>query len=176
MAKTESLKQIIVGCKKGDADSFSQLLDIYAKRLYGYFYRLTGSKNDSDDLLGELFLKLVDKIRLFKGGTFESWLFKIASNIFYDHLRGIQKQRKLIVAQTEHIESKTTNPGKSESGNIDKLQSQLEKLDPDTKEVIFMRFYSELSFKEIASMRSEPIGTTLSKAHRGLKKLRELME
>jgi DNA-directed RNA polymerase specialized sigma24 family protein len=39
-----------------------------------------------------------------------------------------------------------------------------------------LRFYSELSFKEMAEMRGEPIGTTLAKVHRGLKKLRELME
>ena len=39
-----------------------------------------------------------------------------------------------------------------------------------------LRFYSQLSFKEIAAMRGEPIGTTLSKVHRGLRKLRELME
>jgi RNA polymerase sigma-70 factor (ECF subfamily) len=52
----------------------------------------------------------------------------------------------------------------------------LKRLDSDTRELIIMRFYSQLSFKEIASVRSEPIGTTLAKTHRGLKKLRQLME
>jgi RNA polymerase sigma-70 factor (ECF subfamily) len=56
------------------------------------------------------------------------------------------------------------------------LQVQLGKLDTDTRELIMLRFYSQASFKKIAEMRSEPIGTTLSKLHRGLKKLRELME
>ena len=57
----------------------------------------------------------------------------------------------------------------------DKLQMQLGKLDDDTAELITLRFYGEMSFKELSEMRSEPIGTTLSKVHRGLKKLRELM-
>ena len=46
----------------------------------------------------------------------------------------------------------------------------------DTRELIMLRFYSQASFKEIAAIRSEPIGTTLSKLHRGLKKLQKLME
>jgi RNA polymerase sigma-70 factor (ECF subfamily) len=56
------------------------------------------------------------------------------------------------------------------------LQIQLDRLDKDTRELIMLRFYSDLSFKEIAEMRSEPIGTTLAKLHRGLKKLKEFME
>ncbi len=59
---------------------------------------------------------------------------------------------------------------------LDRLQVHLSRLDPDTRDLIMLRFYSELSFKEIAEHRSEPIGTALSKLHRGLKKLRELME
>ena len=52
----------------------------------------------------------------------------------------------------------------------------LKRLDADTRELSMLRFYSQLSFKEIAKMRSEPIGTTLAKLHRGLKRLREFME
>ena len=59
---------------------------------------------------------------------------------------------------------------------LDRLQIQLARLDADTQELIMLRFYSELSFKEIAELRSEPLGTALSKLHRGLKKLREYME
>jgi len=59
---------------------------------------------------------------------------------------------------------------------LDRLQVHLNRLDADTRELIMLRFYSELSFKEIAEQRSEPLGTALSKLHRGLKKLRDLME
>ena len=46
----------------------------------------------------------------------------------------------------------------------------------DTAELITLRYYGQLSFKELAQLRNEPIGTTLSKVHRGVKKLREIME
>ena len=175
MIKSDDLAQIIIGCKKGDADCFSQLVDMYASRCFGYFYRLTGNKDVSDDLLGELFVRLVAKIGSFKGGSFESWLFKIASNIFHDYLRAKQRQGKLLDARKKQLESKLTETKQSGGEQFDKLQLQLGKLDADTRELIILRFYSQASFKEISAMRSEPMGTTLSKLHRGLKRLRKLM-
>ena len=176
MSKSDDLARIIIGCKNGDSECFSQLVDVYAGRCYGYFYRLTGNKEISDDLLSELFVKMVEKIGSQKGGSFEGWLFKTASNIFYDYLRDKQRQKKLFEIKENQSELKSIKTEQLEDEKIDKLQVQLKKLDMDTKELIMLRFYSGLSFKEMADMRSEPIGTTLSKLHRGLKKLRELME
>jgi len=176
MAKSDDLAQIITGCRQGNARCFSQIVDIYADRCYGYFYRLTGSSDVCDELLSELFVKLVEKIESYKGGSFEGWLFRIASNIFHDYLRGKQRRKKLLETQKTLLESETTEYKRSDDEQIEKLQKQLERLDTDTKELIMLRFYSQLSFKEIAQMRSEPIGTTLAKMHRGLKKLRALME
>ncbi|MCK4913057.1 MAG: RNA polymerase sigma factor [Planctomycetes bacterium] len=176
MTENDTLVRIIAGCKSGEADSFSQLLDMYANRCYGYFYRLTGNKDVSDDLLSELFVKLIEKIKSYNGGCFQSWLFKIASNIFYDYLRKKQRQKKLLENRKEQLETETTTEKKHENEQIEKIQIQLNKLDTDTRELVMLRYYSELSFKEIAEMRGEPIGTTLSKLHRGVKKLRELMQ
>jgi len=176
MAQGDDLARIIIGCKNGDSRCFSQVVDMYASRCYGYFYRLTGNGDVSDELLSELFVKLVEKIGSYKGGSFESWLFKIASNLFHDHLRGKQRRKRLIEVQQEQIESEIAEPKRSDDEQVDKLQMRLKRLDPDTRELIMLRFYSQLSFKEIARMRSEPIGTTLAKTHRGLKKLRQLME
>ena len=175
MAENNDLTQMIAGCKKGVPECFSQLVDIYASRLFGYFYRLTGDNEASDDLLSKLFVRLVEKISSFKGDSFEGWLFKVASNIFYDYLRGKQRQKKLLDARKKQLESNNQKAQQFDSEQFDKLQIQLKKLDADTRELIILRFYSQVSFKEIAKMRSEPIGTTLSKLHRGLKKLRELM-
>jgi len=149
---------------------------MYSGRCYGYFYRLTGNNDISDELLSELFVKLVEKIGSYKGGSFEGWLFKIASNIFHDYLRSKQRRKKLLETQKMQLESEVIEYKQSDGEQIERLQKQLGRLDRDTKELIMLRFYSHLSFKEIAQMRSEPIGTTLAKMHRGLKKLRFLME
>jgi RNA polymerase sigma-70 factor (ECF subfamily) len=178
MGTSDELTHIIDGCKSGDAESFARVVDLYAGRCYGYFYRLTGDPSLSDELLSELFVKLVDKIGSYKGGSFESWLFRIASNIFHDHLRGRQRRKRLIEGRRSEVEFETSVARVSDlkEDRLDKLQVQLGRLDTDTQEIIMLRFFSEMSFKEIASLRSEPIGTALSKLHRGLKKLRELME
>ena len=176
MTKSDDLARIVTGCKRGDDQCFAQVVDMYSSRCYGYFYRLTGNSDISDELLSELFVKLVEKIGSYKGGSFEGWLFKIASNIFHDYLRSKQRQKKLLETQKNQLESEVGGYKQSEGEQFDKLQRQLGRLDEDTKELIMVRFYGQLSFKEIAQMRSEPIGTTLAKMHRGLKKLRILME
>ena len=175
MAESNSLARIIAGCKKGDAECFSQIVDIYAPRLYGYFYRLTGDRSISDDLLSELFVKLVEKISSYRGGSFDSWLFRVASNIFHDYLRSKQRRKKLLDAHKGQMDLEPIEAKRSDQEQLDRLQEKLRMLDPQTQELIMLRFYSQLSFKEMAKMRSEPIGTTLAKLHRGLKKLRELM-
>lgn len=172
------LTQIINGCKSGDAECFAQVVDLYGGRFYGYFYRLTGDGDLSEELLSELFMKLVEKIGSYKGGSFESWLFRIASNIFHDHLRGRMRRKKLFDGRRADLERCSTESARSDltEDKLDRLQIQLNRLDTDARDLIMLRYYSELSFKEIAELRSEPIGTALSKLHRALKKLRELME
>jgi RNA polymerase sigma-70 factor, ECF subfamily len=176
MSESNTLARIVAGCKKGKTECFSQLLDMYSSRCYGYFYRLTGNRDLSDELLSELFMRLVEKIESYNGGSFESWIFRIASNIFHDHLRGKQRHQKLLEFQREYTEFETAVEQKGEDERLDRIQVHLKNLDADTRELIMLRFYSQLSFKEISEMRSEPIGTTLAKTHRGLRKLRELIE
>ena len=118
----------------------------------------------------------MERIRTYRGGSFESWLFRVAKNIFYDYLRGKQKEAEKIKGQKIIAESAPRAVTQNDDERIDKLQEQLIRLDKDTRELIMLRFYSQLSFKEIAKLRDEPIGTTLSKVHRGLNKLRQLMQ
>ncbi|MBN2019485.1 MAG: RNA polymerase sigma factor [Sedimentisphaerales bacterium] len=169
----QDLERIIIGCRNGDQASFSQLIDIYGKRCFGYFYRLTGNKETSEDLLSELFVKLVEKIGSYRGGSFDGWIFTMASNIFHDHLRFKQRQTHLLDEHRRRLEfgPKVVD----DRPDNDELQIALGQLDEDVRELVMLRFFSQLSFKEISQIRSEPIGTVLSKVHRGLKRLRELM-
>jgi RNA polymerase sigma-70 factor (ECF subfamily) len=169
------LEQIISGCTKGEQDAYARLVDIYSKRCFAYFYRLTGKRELSEDLLSELFVKLVQKIGTYRGGSFDGWIFTMASNIFHDYLRFKQRQTRLIDEQAKRERLKPAGSEDIIDEDADKLQNALGKLDNDIRELVMMRYYSQLSFKEISEARHEPIGTVLSKVHRGLKKLRELM-
>ena len=98
MSETEKLNEIISGCKQGNNEAFSKLIDLYSDRCYGYFYRLTGDVNISNDLLSDLFLRLVQRINSFTGSSFNNWIFTVASNIFRDYLRQKYRRQKLIDA------------------------------------------------------------------------------
>jgi RNA polymerase sigma-70 factor, ECF subfamily len=176
MNDSERLNQIISDCKQGSHDGYAQIVELYANRLYGYLYRLSGNAETSNDLLSEVFVKLVEKMDAYGSGSFDLWLFKIATNIFYDHLRQQQRRKKFLESHRQQLEDELTDVKKSDEDAVDMLQTQLGQLDKQTRELILLRYYSDLSFKEIAQMRKEPIGTVLSKVHRGLAKLRELME
>ena len=176
MNAREDLKEIVAACQAGSNEAFGRLVDMYASRCYSYFYRLTGNAEVSDDLLSKLFLKLVEKIGTFKlaTGSFEKWLFTVASNIFRDHLRRQYRRKKLLAAKAQELRAEAP-PAEADAEMIDKLQVQMAKLNAETRELLMLRFYGRLTFREIADIRSEPVGTVLSKVHRGLKRLRELM-
>lgn len=174
MADNDKLEEIIIRCQKGDSRAFTELVDMYAKSCYGYFYRLCGNATVSSDLLSELFIKIVEKIGSYKGGSFNKWIFTVASNLFYDHLRFQYRQKKLLEGKGDTLRYQRFQT--DDTADLrDEIQTYLAKLDNDTAELLVMRFYSQLSFKELADLRSEPIGTTLSKVHRGLKKLKKMM-
>jgi RNA polymerase sigma-70 factor, ECF subfamily len=99
----------------------------------------------------------------------------MASNIFHDHLRFKQRQTRLLDEHSKRLMAQSAGVINGKNDDADKLQMAMGELDNDVRELILMRFYSQMSFKEIAESRLEPIGTTLSKVHRGLKRLRELM-
>ena len=99
----------------------------------------------------------------------------MASNIFHDHLRYKQRQTRLLDEHGRRLKSQSAGVADEYDGDADKMQRALAELDSDVRELVMMRFYSQMSFREIADSRREPIGTILSKVHRGLKRLRELM-
>lgn len=170
----EQLHNLIEKCKAGQSEAFNELIDLYANRCFGFFYRLSGSRDTAEDLTSELFVKLVEKIGSWQGSSFDSWLFTIAGNLFKDHLRNQYRQRKMLAEKAKTVQVETT-PEKENDMEI-RLQQALGRLEPDIAELIMLRFYADLSFKELAERRNEPIGTTLCKIHRGMKKLRELMQ
>jgi len=175
MADNNELNEIVIKCQNGDSEAFNELVDMFGKSLYGYFYRLSGNAETSNDLLSELFMKLVQRIGSYKGGSFKKWLFTVASNIFYDYLRFRYRQKKLLDGKADTI-GDSVLPREDSADLRDELEHYLAKLDTDTAEILMLRFFGQLSFKELSELRGEPIGTTLSKVHRGLKKMRKLME
>ncbi|MCE5341789.1 MAG: RNA polymerase sigma factor [Planctomycetaceae bacterium] len=175
MAPSEQTIKLVSLARKGDKTAVSELVDLYSRRMYGYFYRLSSNADDSNELLSELFLKMYEKIGTCCPETFEAWLFRIASNLFMDFLRTKKRHEKMMGSFQQDYKEETAEP-KTGGYLTDRLTAALETLEPDVAEIIVMRYYSQLSFQQLAELRNEPVNTVLSKVHRGLKKLKELMD
>lgn len=187
----EWLSEAISRARKGDPDGYSLLLDAYGQRLYGYFYRATGRHHDAEDLLGDIALRLVKRLGDYdERGRFEPWLFRIASNLVRDRIR--RKKRRPTPT------SLSAGAGEDETGSLGemladpdqapvdgrmllaeqtgRLRQALDQLDPTSREMVIMRHFGQMSFREIADAMGCPLGTALAKVHRALKSLRATME
>lgn len=184
--ESDRLRAAIASAQADEADGYQVLLDVYGPRLYGYFFRATGNHHDAEDLLGDLMLRLVRRLRDYDDrGRFEPWLFRIAANMVRDRIRRAKVRPPVTSLATEGedwaLGDKLPAPVEPADGALlaqeasAELQEALEKLDATTRDMVILRHFSELSFKEIAEMFDCPLGTALAKVHRGLRTMRRLM-
>lgn len=183
----EQLRATIASAQAGDARAYAALLDAYGKRLYGYFLRATNSHHDAEDLLGEMMLRLVKRLGSYDDrGRFEPWLFRIAANMIRDRIRRNKSSPGAISLSAETGDSAPLGDqiaGEDIAVEAELLASEasvelneaMEKLEPVTRQMILLRHFGEMSYKEIAGLFACPLGTVLAKVHRGLKSLRNLM-
>lgn len=182
-----ALAEAIRGAQQGDATAFDRLVDAYAPRLFGFLYRLTGSRQEAEDLLQEVYLRLVRTIEAYSHeGRFDAWLFRIAANLVRDRVRKVRRSGSHVSgsgddgngSMIESVEAEA--PGVEHrlqlSEEVDALNRALAELPDAEREVIVLRHFSQMSFKEIAEATDVPLGTALARGHRGLEKLRKLMD
>ena len=78
---------LVMAASKGDLDAFNQLVLEYQNLIYNYIYSLLGEPESAEDITQESFIKAYQKLNSFRGGSFRSWLMRIATNSAYDFLR-----------------------------------------------------------------------------------------
>jgi len=182
---SEDWASVVRRAKGLDSAAFEEIVDAYAGRLYGFFRRMLGRREEAEDLVQEVFVRVVKAIAKYREeGRFEAWLFRIAGNLVRDRLR--REPRDSALGTGGKNASELDSPTDCRTGDApdtlecredaDRLQKCLAKLPTVEREVVLMRHYGELSFAEIAEYTAAPLGTVLSRAHRGLAKLRQWME
>ena len=188
----EALAEAIRKAQRGDSKAYDLLVEWYAGRLFGFLFRLTGSRHDAEDLMQEVFVRLVRMIAAYThDGRFEAWLFRIAANLARDRARRALRGPRATPGggTTGYDDGNAADPFEEvadpdrDSGlsrmqaaeDSDRLNAALSALSETEREVILLRHFSQLSFKEIADLMNTPLGTALARGHRGLQRLRELM-
>ncbi|MEI7835797.1 MAG: RNA polymerase sigma factor [Planctomycetota bacterium] len=181
----QRLLRAITDAQGGSAQGFEIILELYGRRLYGFFYRATGNGHEAEDLVSELMLRLIRRLKHYQHrDRFESWLFRIAANMARDRIRslrsrptilslsydkdGEQGDREHPCRQGEPLDGRLVEAERS--GH---LQALLDQLDPTTRGMILLRYFGDMSYSELAKTFQCPLGTALAKVHRGLQFLRQ---
>lgn len=161
------------------------LLDV----IYAGAYRMTRNQADAEDLVQETFAKAYRAFRSFEEGTnLKAWLFRILTNTFINQYR--KNQRGPAVDPTEQIEDwQMARAERHTSGGLksaeaealenlpnDVINNALNSIPEEFRNAVYMADVDGFSYKEIAEIMDTPVGTVMSRLHRGRKLLRELLE
>ncbi|MBK7887506.1 MAG: sigma-70 family RNA polymerase sigma factor [Bacteroidetes bacterium] len=185
MCKVKKTDQELVSeFLKGNEATLQELILRHERKIFTSIYLLVKDKELSDDIFQETFIKVINTLRsgnYNEEGKFISWVLRIAHNLVIDHFRSLK--RMPMVYDTDEYSVFDTIP--LEDGNIeDKMIEEqiqvdvrrlIEELPYDQREVVIMRHFANMSFKEIADCTHVSINTSLGRMRYALINLRKLI-
>jgi RNA polymerase sigma-70 factor, ECF subfamily len=165
--------------KTGDAAAFADLYDRYVDQVFAYVYRRVGHRQLAEDLVGDVFLRAYRRLSSFEwqGVDLGAWIITIARNRVHDHFKSA---RFRLERATEEVRD---DPGSSGTTSDDpervavardlarSLGEALERLKPDHREVIELRFIHDMSVAETAAVLERSVGATKALQYRALRSL-----
>jgi len=153
------------------------LYDEYFDRIARYIYVRIGDKNEAEDLAGEVFLKALESIRSYKerGIPMQAWLYRIAHNVSVDYLR--KRGRIATVPINDVLVESREDPAAMAEKNIEmeRVSKAMQKLTAEQREVVRLRFFGELSSKEVGAMLSKSDGAVREMQRAAIERLRRLL-
>lgn len=170
----------------GNNDAFETLLLKYKRRIYSFIYSKIKDRDLADDIFQETFVKVIKTLK--KGtysdeGRFLSWVMRIAHNLIVDHFRRKQRMPKYESHDAQKdIFYRVSEPSQNIEDTLidfqikEDLHTLMQELPENQLEVLRMRLYQDMSFKEIAERTNVSINTSLGRMRYGLINLRKLID
>ena len=179
-------EQLVEMYAKGDNSAFDVLLSRYQQKLYSYILFLVHNEDTANDLFQETFVKAIVTIqqgRYVESGKFSAWLTRIAHNLIIDKYR--QDKNANLISNDNDESDIFNNAALSDitvemkiikEQSLADVERLVKELPAVQQEVVYMRFYQNLSFKEIAEATGVSINTALGRMRYGLINLRRMVE
>lgn len=177
-------QQLIQMFRDGNSEALSSLIERYKDKIFTSIFLLVKDKYLAEDIFQDTFIKVIDTLnsgRYTDEGKFLPWVMRIGHNLCVDHFRRV-KRTPAIKTSDDHDIFEVLNFSEAgidekmmQSQSHDRVSKMLDMLPEDQKEVIVMRHYAELSFKEIAKLTDCSINTALGRMRYGLINLRKMM-
>ena len=171
----EQLETVVFRCRSGDREAFEELFELYQPRLKYYVRRMNGTGYDTDDIMQEIWLTVVRKIRKLKNAqSFTVWLYRIARNKVYDRFRC--KQKTVELPEEEHLPQYSDAEPVFSAEDAERMHKALNKIQPYHREVLTLSFIEQMPYQSIAEVIGCNIGTVRSRIYYAKKSLRKEME
>ena len=176
MYMEQHITVLVQASKNGNKDAFGDLYHAYIERIYRFVYYKTHHKETAEDLTSKVFFKVFNKIDGFdeEKGTFTAWIYRIARNTVIDHYRQSRPQMNIDdvwglcgdqdIERDAHIML-----------SMEKVEKHLVELSGDQREILIMRVWQELSYKEIADIMNKSEESCRMAYSRAIKKLQHIV-
>lgn len=165
-----ALSAILAGCRAGSREAQRQLYEAFHRLVYRLMLRMVG-RDDAPDLTQQVFLQVFRGIEKYSGrGRFDRWLYRVAMNEAYQHLRR-DANRPAQPLALEPADPAASGEERTEHREL--MERALAQLDPELRSICLLREIEGLSYQEIAEVLDIPAGTVGSRLNRARRELRE---
>jgi RNA polymerase sigma-70 factor (ECF subfamily) len=169
----------------GDESALATLINKHQSKIYGFIYSKISDRDLSDDIFQDTFIKVIKTLKsnsYNEEGKFLPWVMRIAHNLIIDHFR--RNKKMPMFRETEEFsifsimaDNSMTVENQMITEQVEKdLKKLIEELPNDQKEVLVMRIYQDLSFKEISELTGVSINTALGRMRYALMNLRKVID
>jgi RNA polymerase sigma-70 factor (ECF subfamily) len=180
-------RRLIGAAQRGEVEHFNALVRLYESRVYNLCYRMLGDGDSAADAAQDTFFSAFRNLRSFRGGSFRSWLLRIATNTCYDVLRA-RKRRPTTSLYADDEEGDDSSPlqiadtGESPDAFALRrelagaIQQALDTLPDEQRLAVVLSDIQGLSYDEIALIMNANLGTVKSRLSRGRARLRDALK
>ena len=162
-----NMKEVVKGLKERDEDAFKLVYDEYEKLIYYIAYSITKSRENSEEIVQDTFLRMFNTIYLYEEkGKFKQWLCEIARNLSYNKVTRDKEKNTIKNEEVVHLV-------KSPKSNADIILTIEGILEPFDANIVILRIVYDFSFREIAEYIDETIGKVQSTYYAAMEKLKK---
>lgn len=178
-------KELIVHYLEGNEKCFEVLLNRHRNKIYTSIYLFVKDRDLAEDIFQDVFIKIIDTLRKGKynhEGKFLQWAMRISYNMCVDHFRRDKRRTKVSATETfdifdvleTHEDNMETTMIKSQMHQ--KVRSLVDRLPEEQREVVILRHYADMSFKEISMLTRVSINTALGRMRYALINMRKMVK
>jgi len=164
-------EDLMLEVRNGAGETLGVLFDRYHAPLYNFYSKLTGDRTLSEDLVQEVFLRILKYRQSYQPGTpFRAWIYQIARNARVDHYR---KTPKHITFEPEMAPAVMPKDSAQHSEEAELLHRALMQMPEEKREILILSRFQELRYDEIARLLGCELGTVKTRIHRAIQELRQ---